>query len=132
MRDLDSGFILRVSSADHNAMTEFRMDDIYKNTPPEDIPWNITEPPKTLVDLVGTGKVRPGRALDLGCGAGNYAIYLAGQGFDVTGVDLSPAAIKMAEENRRKKGVSCFSLRPGYLMVMGLLGAVSTIIKEED
>ena len=42
----------------------------------------------------------------MGCGAGNYAIYLASIGFDVTGVDLSPTAIKIAKENAKKKGVT--------------------------
>jgi SAM-dependent methyltransferase len=43
------------------------------------------------------------RAADLGCGAGHYANWLAGLGFDVPGVDKSPTAIRMAEENARKK-----------------------------
>ncbi len=83
------------------------IDDIYRRMPPEEIPWNMEEPPKALVELLESGKIRPCKAVDLGCGAGNYAVYLAGKGFDVTGVDISPAAISMAEENARKKGVTC-------------------------
>ena len=51
--------------------------------------------------------MQPCKTIDLGCGAGNYAIYLAGLGFDVTGVDISPSAIALAEANARQKGVSC-------------------------
>lgn len=85
----------------------FRMDDVYKNTPLEDIPWNVETPPQLLVELLNSGKVRPCKAIDLGCGAGNYAVYLASRGFDVTGVDISPTAIKLAKENAEKKGVKC-------------------------
>jgi cyclopropane fatty-acyl-phospholipid synthase-like methyltransferase len=83
------------------------LDEIYKKMPQIDIPWNIEEPPQALVELVEGGSVRPCKALDFGCGAGNYAIYLAGKGFDVTGIDISPTAIRIAEENARQKGVRC-------------------------
>jgi SAM-dependent methyltransferase len=86
-------------------MMQVEMDSIYKNIPLEEIPWNIETPPDALVELVDSGKVKPCKTIDLGCGAGNYAIYLASIGFDVTGIDISPAAIKIAEENAKKKGV---------------------------
>jgi 2-polyprenyl-3-methyl-5-hydroxy-6-metoxy-1,4-benzoquinol methylase len=88
-------------------MNHTEMDEIYRRTPPEDIPWNFDEPPEALVELVETGKVRPCKAIDLGCGTGSYSIYLAGKGFDVTGVDISPEAIRIAKENAEKKGVNC-------------------------
>jgi SAM-dependent methyltransferase len=83
------------------------MDRIYRYTPLEEIPWNIEAPPKALVELVQSGKVKPCRTIDLGCGTGNYAIYLARIGFEVTGFDISPTAIKIAKENAKKKGVKC-------------------------
>ncbi|GAA1857430.1 class I SAM-dependent methyltransferase [Myceligenerans crystallogenes] len=39
------------------------------------------------------GDLPPGRALDLGCGEGGDAVWLARQGWTVTGVDLSPTAV---------------------------------------
>lgn len=83
------------------------IDSIYKNTPLKQIPWNLETPPELLVELVDSGKVRPCKAIDLGCGAGNYAVYLAGRGFEVTGVDISPTAIKLAGENAKRKGLKC-------------------------
>jgi cyclopropane fatty-acyl-phospholipid synthase-like methyltransferase len=82
-------------------------DDVYRNRPLKDIPWNIEYPPAELVGLVETGTVKPCMAIDLGCGAGNYSIYLAGKGFDVTGVDISPEAIRLAKKNARKKKANC-------------------------
>jgi cyclopropane fatty-acyl-phospholipid synthase-like methyltransferase len=92
------------------------IDGIYRRIPLAKIPWNIETPPGALVGLVKRGKVKPCRTIDLGCGAGNYAIYLAGLGFDVTGVDSSPTAIRFAREKAEKLGVAC------HFIVADLLG----------
>jgi SAM-dependent methyltransferase len=83
------------------------MDEIYRTLPPEEIPWVVEEPPGTLVDLVESGDPGPCKAIDLGCGTGSHAIYLAGRGYRVTGVDLSPTAVALAREKAKNKGVSC-------------------------
>lgn len=73
----------------------------------DEIPWNIETPPEILVDLVESGRVKPCKALDLGCGTGNYAIYLARRGFEVTGVDISSRAVEIAKNRAAQDGVSC-------------------------
>jgi 2-polyprenyl-3-methyl-5-hydroxy-6-metoxy-1,4-benzoquinol methylase len=83
------------------------MDEVYNKMSLEEIPWNMEKPPKLLVELVESGKVQPCRVIDLGCGVGNYAMYLAGKGFDVTGVDISPKAVEIANENAKKKSLTC-------------------------
>ena len=84
------------------------LDEIYRRMSQEEIPWNIDEePPEALVELVETGKVRPCKTLDLGCGTDHYAIDLASKGFDVTGVDICPTAVRIAGENAKKKGAKC-------------------------
>jgi len=58
-------------------------------------PWE--GPPRDeLVSLVDNARLTPGRAIDLGCGSGANAIFLAERGFDVVGVDLSPVALAKA------------------------------------
>ena len=83
------------------------IDRIYQTISLGNIPWNSETPPDALVALVQEGKVRPCKTIDLGCGAGNYAIYLAGHGFDVTGVDCSPTAIKIAGNHAQEQGTRC-------------------------
>ena len=83
------------------------MDNIYRNCPIEEIPWNFETPPAALVQLIENGNVTPCETIELGCGTGNYAIYLSDLGFDVTGVDFSPTTVKIAKENAKKKGVVC-------------------------
>ena len=83
------------------------MERIYRKIPLKEIPWNIETPPNVLVELVDSGKVKPCKAIDLGCGTGNYSMYLASAVFDVTVIDNSPTAIKIAKENAKKKGIKC-------------------------
>ncbi len=107
-------------------MIQVEMDRIYKNIPLEEIPWNIATPPDALVELVDSGKVKPCKTIDMGCGAGNYAIYLASRGFDVTGIDISPAAIKIARENAKKKGIK------GNFLVADVLGDLDEVRETFD
>lgn len=41
--------------------------------------------------------------LDIGCGAGRFALHLQKKGFDVTGIDISPLAVKTCKERGLKK-----------------------------
>lgn len=59
-----------------------------------------------LVHLVEEGQLRPGRAVDLGCGEGDNAIFMAQRGFDVTAVDFAPAAIAKAKTKARQAGAA--------------------------
>lgn len=84
-----------------------QMEKIYSETPLADIPWNIESPPAAVVELIDSGQVSPCKTIDMGCGAGNYAIYLASVGFNVTGIDISPSAIALAEATAKEKSVAC-------------------------
>ena len=44
-----------------------------------------------------------GRVLDIGCGAGRISLYLQSRGFDVTGIDVSPLAVKVCKEQGLRK-----------------------------
>jgi SAM-dependent methyltransferase len=65
-------------------------------------PWDSGIVPPEIVAWITAAESRgspPGRALDLGCGTGTNAIYLAAQGWQTVGVDYVPQAIRQA---RRK------------------------------
>lgn len=102
------------------------IDKIYQKVPLDKIPWNIETPPNELVELIREENIRPCKTVDLGCGVGNYAIYLASKGFEVTGVDSSPTAIEMAKENARKRGVDC------NFIVADLLGDLHNVKETFD
>lgn len=60
-----------------------------------DLIWTA-EPNRFLVEQ--TSALNPGRALDIACGEGRNAVWLASRGFDVTGIDFSTAAIDKARQ----------------------------------
>ena len=68
--------------------------------------WDPPEVPAELVSAVGDGLVRRGQtALDVGCGAGSEAIFLAGRGVHAIGVDSSIAALEIARKRAQEAGV---------------------------
>jgi SAM-dependent methyltransferase len=66
--------------------------------------WWSGEPNATLVTEVGS--LTPGSALDVGCGEGADAIWLARQGWHVTGIDVSQVALDRAAEAAASAGVA--------------------------
>ena len=74
-----------------HAVTRAFWDERYRNA----IGFN-KEPNQLLVHA--TSKLTPGTALDLAMGQGRNALYLAGEGWSVTGVDFSPEATRQARE----------------------------------
>jgi len=69
--------------------------------------WDTGIPTPELVDVVdGPMRRPPGRAVDLGCGTGTNAVYLAQHGWEVTGIDLVPRALAAARRRAAKAGIS--------------------------
>ena len=66
-------------------------------------PWP-TEPDPELVELIGP--LEAGEALDLGCGTGRNALWLASRGWRVTGVDSSRVGLEIAEGRARELGLA--------------------------
>jgi SAM-dependent methyltransferase len=85
---------------DPEKRSEFeRWDGLYQEGK---LPWNTEKPSSELVRAVESGEVPRGSALELGCGVGTNALYLAEQGFDVVAVDLSPTAISTAKDRAER------------------------------
>lgn len=70
-----------------------------------DTPWDSGVPSEHLKTLVAEGVVSPGRALEIGCGTGTNAIFLARAGFEVTAIDLAEAALSKAKMKAEQAGV---------------------------
>lgn len=61
----------------------------------------------TLIDRVeGDQQPQYGRALDLGCGTGNWSLRLASRGWEVTGIEIIPKALKIARKRAAEAGLT--------------------------
>ncbi len=68
--------------------------------------WEFNFPSPELIALVAAGLIPPsGRVLDVGCGGGREAIFLAQCGFQVMGLDISRAALAIARKRAREARV---------------------------
>ncbi len=72
-----------------------------------DLPWDTGCPDTYLVQTVSRWPLCRGRVLEIGCGTGTNSIWLARQGFDVVGLDISGEAIAIARKRSDEQGVSC-------------------------
>lgn len=75
----------------------------YQNDNP---PWETGRPSEELRRVIAERKIQPCRVIDLGSGSGINAIWLAHQGFEVTGVDFSPLAIEKANRRAREANLT--------------------------
>jgi SAM-dependent methyltransferase len=71
---------------------------------PRDLPWHRDAPDGFIPEVV-QARGRPGRALDLGCGSGVFSVWLAKNGYEVTGLDFIPRAIEMSRARAAADGV---------------------------
>lgn len=76
--------------------------------------WNERYASKELLWSTGPNELfareiqnlKPGTALDVGCGEGRNALWLAEQGWQVTAIDFSDTAIDKARQIAKKRGVT--------------------------
>ena len=70
----------------------------------EQLPWHHPEPPLMLQKVINH-RSKTARVLDIGCGAGTNAIYLAQQGYEVTAVDFIGQAVRLTRDRAAQADV---------------------------
>ena len=80
-----------------------------------DAPWDIGKPDFNLIQTVTTTPIKPCKALEIGCGTGDNAIWLSQQNFQVVGIDASETAIDKAKEKALKANATCTFLVGDFL-----------------
>lgn len=90
-------------------MKKQKTTDVYRDW--EDVyakkstPWDVNQPEDELVRFVERKVISPCKVLELGCGHGNDAIFLAKNGFKVTAIDISEKAIMEAKRRAKEADV---------------------------
>lgn len=109
-------------------------DAFYRGEAPADgvpaaatVPWDTKAPKENVIGWCAQGLVE-GAVLDVGCGLGDNAVYLAQQGFAVTGVDISPTAVRIATDRASDAGVDVAFAVADATALDGYTAAFDTVV----
>jgi len=86
------------------------------------LPWDTGRPSTELQRVIREHSIEPCRVLELGCGTGTNSVWLAQQGFEVTGIDLAPLAVEQAKDRADATGVEVTFLAADLLNLPELPG----------
>ena len=90
------------------------------------LPWESDEVPVELRALTeGAAALPPSRALDLGCGTGTHAVYLASHGWQVTAIDNVERALRRARDRAAAQNVTVDWIN-GDVSVLSQIGLAPT------
>jgi SAM-dependent methyltransferase len=71
-----------------------------------DMRWDLGEVAPPFIKLMEAGKLPAGKVLIPGCGRGHEVMYLAQNGFDVTGVDFAEGATSYLEKTLKERNLN--------------------------
>ena len=80
-----------------------------------DTPWDINRPDFNLVETVRSAPIKSCKALDVGCGTGDNSIWLAQNGFEITGTDIAELAIESARKKALQANAKCAFVAVDFL-----------------
>ena len=69
-----------------------------------DTPWDSGIRSRELARVLDEESIAAGRAVELGCGTGTNAVFLAERGFEVTAIDTAPPALARGRALAEEKG----------------------------
>ena len=71
------------------------------------MPWDIGRPDHNLIQILDAYEIPRGKALEIGCGTGDNALFLAEKGFEVVGTEIVEQAMEAACKKAKKREKEC-------------------------
>jgi SAM-dependent methyltransferase len=90
-------------------------------------PWDVGHPQPALVDAIESYGLA-GPVLDVGCGTGTHALWATERGYPVLGIDFSEAAITVARQTARERGLNTDFQVADALHLPDDLGPFETVV----
>ncbi len=81
----------------------------------KELPWDSGHPASCLMQLLAPWPQFNGSVLEVGCGTGTNAVWMAEQGLQVTGIDIASGAVALARQRAEEKGVQCSFIEEDFL-----------------
>jgi 2-polyprenyl-3-methyl-5-hydroxy-6-metoxy-1,4-benzoquinol methylase len=97
---------------------------LYENT---GTPFDAENPDEWIATLEQSGRIK-GDVLDAGCGPGRTSIYLAGLGYNVTGIDISANAIARARQRAAQKNSTAQFSQANLFEITGYDNQFDTVV----
>lgn len=90
--------MIKITVTDSKSRGFPEWESLYKSQQVETMPWYNEKLDSDLEEISEQKNLQKGRFLDLGTGPATQAVQIARKGYSVTGSDISPAAIRRAQE----------------------------------
>ena len=90
-------------------------------------PWDIGEPQPVVREIEARGQISS-EVLDMGCGPGDNAMFLAGHGYRVLGLDAAPAAIERASRRAAERHAAAHFAVADATSLAGYSGRFATVL----
>jgi cyclopropane fatty-acyl-phospholipid synthase-like methyltransferase len=97
-----------------NSNDGYSREDWQKHYAEDDLRWDLGQVAPPFVRLWEEKKLGQGRVIIPGCGRGHEVLFLAGKGYQVTGLDYAPGAVDLLSRSLKENGLQAEILHQDF------------------